>query len=136
MWTIGHIICKNYFTEVSMFGIFKNCDDDRRWKERTVILEEEAKAAALATPPTEAEEGTTYKVPYTTILDIQPHTNAERLELATVYGFQVIVSKGRYKVGDMAIYIPIDSILPVELEEKIFPKDSKVKLHHHRVRQI
>lgn len=88
------------------------------------------------TPDAAPEEETTYKVPFTTILDIQPHSNAERLELATVYGFQVVVSKGRYKIGDKAIYIPIDSILPVDLEERIFPKDGKVKLHHHRVRQI
>lgn len=86
--------------------------------------------------PEEEESGTVYKVPYTKILDVQPHSNAERLELATVYGFQVIVPKGRYKVGDKCIYIPIDSILPVNLEEIIFPPDSKVKLHHHRVRQI
>lgn len=78
----------------------------------------------------------TYKVPYTTILDIQPHTNADRLEIATVYGFQVIVSKGRYKVGDKAIYIPIDSILPDKLEAIIFPPDSKIKLNKGRVRQI
>jgi RNA ligase (TIGR02306 family) len=82
------------------------------------------------------ENGTVYMVPYTSILDIQPHGNAERLEVATVYGFQVIVSKGRYQVGDKAVYIPIDSILPEKLEKKIFPEDSKVKLSGSRVRQI
>lgn len=82
------------------------------------------------------ENGTIYMVPYTSILDVQPHNNAERLEVATVYGFQVIVSKGRYKVGDKAVYIPIDSILPEKLEKKIFPEDSKVKLSGSRVRQI
>ena len=82
------------------------------------------------------ESGTIYMVPYTSILDIQPHNNAERLEVATVYGFQVIVSKDRYKIGDKAVYIPIDSILPEKLEKKIFPEDSKVKLSGSRVRQI
>lgn len=77
-----------------------------------------------------------YKVPYTTILSIGPHNNAERLEVATVYGFQVIVSKDRYKVGDPVIYIPIDSILPQWLEDRLFPADSKIKLNSHRVRQI
>lgn len=84
----------------------------------------------------EEQEGSTYKVPYTKILDIQPHNNAERLEVATVYGFQVIVSKGRYKVGDKTVYIPIDSILPEKLEKKLFPEDSKIKLNNSRVRQI
>lgn len=82
------------------------------------------------------ENGTIYMVPYTSILDIQSHNNAERLEVATVYGFQIIVSKDRYKIGDKAVYIPIDSILPEKLEKKIFPEDSKVKLSGSRVRQI
>jgi RNA ligase (TIGR02306 family) len=63
-----------------------------------------------------------YKVPLTTILAINPHNNAERLEVATVYGFQVIVSKGTYRVGDLALYIPIDSILPERLEANLFPQ--------------
>lgn len=77
-----------------------------------------------------------YKVPLTRILDIQLHNNAERLEVATIYGFQVIIPKNQYKVGSEIIYIPIDSILPEALETLIFGKDSKIKLHNHRVRQI
>jgi RNA ligase (TIGR02306 family) len=34
------------------------------------------------------------------------------------------------------IYIPIDSILPKNLEDHLFPEESKVKLHKSRVRQI
>lgn len=79
---------------------------------------------------------TTYKVPYTTVLAISPHTNADKLELATVYGFQVIVQKGRYKPGDKIVYIPIDSILPPKIENVLFPADSKIKLSKSRVRQI
>jgi RNA ligase (TIGR02306 family) len=82
------------------------------------------------------QDGSVYKVPFTTILAVDPHNNAERLELATVYGFQVIVSKGKYKVGNKVIYVPIDSLLPQWLEDQLFPADSKIKLHHHRVRQI
>jgi len=77
-----------------------------------------------------------YKVPYTTILDVQPLTNSDRLELATVYGWQVVVAKGRYKIGSQVIYIPIDSILPENIETLIFPPDSKIKLSKSRVRQI
>jgi RNA ligase (TIGR02306 family) len=77
-----------------------------------------------------------YKVPVTTIREINPHPNADRLELATVYGFQVVVGKGRYKPGDTIIYVPIDSILPEWLEARLFPADSKIKLNNHRVRQI
>jgi RNA ligase (TIGR02306 family) len=104
------------------------------WFKKAAVLEDQAGIPLVAVP--QEEEGSTYKVPYTSILDIQPHNNAERLEVATVYGFQVIVSKGRYQVGDKAVYIPIDSILPENLENLIFPADSKIKLNNHRVRQI
>lgn len=77
-----------------------------------------------------------YKVPLTTIIDVQPHFNAERLEVLTIYGYQVIASKGIHKIGDEVIYIPIDSILPIDLEEKLFPADSKIKLNKSRIRQI
>lgn len=97
-------------------------------------------ATLLDTPKEEAQavESTdsTFKVPYTKILDIQNHPGADRLEIATVYGFQVIVPKDRYKVGDKIIYIPIDSLLSYTLETKLFPPDAKIKLHKSRVRQI
>lgn len=88
---------------------------------------------------------TVYKVPVTRILNITPHSNAHSLEVAWVYGFQVIVKKDKYKVGDRVIYVPIDSVLPKWLEDTIFPstKDEngnvvppKIKLTNGRVRQI
>lgn len=78
----------------------------------------------------------TYKVPLTTINAIHPHNNADRLEIAEVYGFQVIVKKDSYKVGDKVIYVPIDSILSPELDYEIFPPESKIKLNKRRVKQI
>lgn len=94
----------------------------------------------------EEKEGSLFKVPLTSIVAIGPHANADRLEIATVYGFQVVVKKGQYKVGDAVVYIPIDSVLPEWLEEKLFPmvKDPVTgvpmkppfALHGGRVRQI
>lgn len=92
------------------------------------------------------QEGSLHKVPLTTILALTDHPNAHSLEVATVYGFQVIVRKGQYKVGDEVVYVPVDSLLPQWLENELFPmvKDEKtgamvppkVKLNNHRVRQI
>lgn len=106
----------------------------------------EIAAESLSPVVVEGDDGSMYKVPLTKILNITPHGNADRLELAWVYGFQVIVKKDQYKVGDTVLYIPIDSILPQWLEDRLFPysKDPvtgelvppKIKLHHHRVRQI
>lgn len=77
-----------------------------------------------------------YKVPLTKILGIQNHPGADRLEIATIYGFQVIIPKDKYSIGTEIIYIPIDSLLPENIESIIFPEGSKVKLHQRRVKQI
>lgn len=77
-----------------------------------------------------------YKVPLTTIKEIKEHDNATSLEIAVVYGFEVIVAKGQYQAGDKIIYIPPDSIITQELENKLFGEGSKIKLNKHRVRQI
>lgn len=82
------------------------------------------------------DSGSLFKVTLTTILSIQPHSNAHSLDVCTVYGFQVITQKDRYKVGQQIIFIPPDSILPKYLEDRLFGQDSKVKLHGSRVRQI
>lgn len=67
---------------------------------------------------------------------LEPHPNADRLELAQIAGWTCIVPKGRFSQGSSCVYIPIDSILPQALEEKIFPIGSKVVLHNHRVKTI
>jgi RNA ligase (TIGR02306 family) len=53
------------------------------------------------------------------VKEILPHDNADRLEIVKVKGWQCISSKGRYKAGDEAVYIPIDSLVPFELSEKL-----------------
>lgn len=69
------------------------------------------------------------------ILKVEVHPNADRLSLATVRGWNCVIPKDVYKEGDLCVYIPIDSILPESLEEKIF-SGSKVKLSKHRVKTI
>lgn len=77
-----------------------------------------------------------YRVPVTKINEILPHPGADRLEIARVFDFHVVVRKDQYRANDTVIYVPIDSILPTELEAKIFGPDSKVKLNKGRVKQI
>jgi len=57
-------------------------------------------------------------VPVTTIEALQPHPNADRLELAQVLGWQLVVPKGQYHVGAKLVYFPIDTILPLEISER------------------
>jgi RNA ligase (TIGR02306 family) len=46
------------------------------------------------------------------IADVRPHGNADRLEIATVLGWQTVVRKGEFKTGDRCVFIVIDTILP------------------------
>lgn len=45
-------------------------------------------------------------------LQIEPHPNADRLELAAIGGYRCVVPKGRYEPGDLAAYIPEGAIVP------------------------
>ena len=52
-------------------------------------------------------------VPIAAIDAVMPHPNADRLEIAVIKGWQVIVSKGTYQPGDRVIYVPPDAVVPV-----------------------
>lgn len=58
-------------------------------------------------------------VPITVIEKILPHSNADALELAHVLGWQIVVKKGAHQVGERVVYFPIDTVLPLELSERI-----------------
>lgn len=73
------------------------------------------------------------KVEVLKIEKIIEHPNADRLDLATVLGYQVVVGRGQYEPGDCAVYFPVDSILPSDLQAVIFA-GSKMKLSRNRVR--
>ena len=49
------------------------------------------------------------------IADIRPILDADAIEVAVVDGWKVVVKKGEYSVGDLAVYIEIDSWVPTEL---------------------
>lgn len=46
------------------------------------------------------------------IADIRPIPDADAIEVAVVDGWKVVVKKGEYSVGDLAVYIEIDSWVP------------------------
>lgn len=46
------------------------------------------------------------------IKDVMSIPNADRIELAHVLDYTVVVKKSEYKPGDLGLYIEIDSKLP------------------------
>ncbi len=46
------------------------------------------------------------------ILALDPIEGADRIELATILGWQVVVKKGEFQVDELALYFEVDSYLP------------------------
>lgn len=46
------------------------------------------------------------------VASVSPHPNADRLEIADVTGYTVVVPKGEFKEGDLCIYFPADTLIP------------------------
>jgi hypothetical protein len=46
------------------------------------------------------------------IIDIKPIQGADKIDLCTVLGWNIIIKKNEFNVGDKVVYIEIDSILP------------------------
>jgi RNA ligase (TIGR02306 family) len=63
----------------------------------------------------------THSVDVIRINKIEKHPNADKLEIVVIEGFTCCVSKGQFKVGDLAIYIEPDYVVP-NLPEYAFLK--------------
>lgn len=63
-----------------------------------------------------------------TISDIMPIEGKDRIVLATVDGWSVIVQKDQFNVGDRCVYVEIDSVLPEKPEfEFLKSKNFRIK---------
>ena len=62
------------------------------------------------------------------IKEIYPHPNADSLEFVKVLGYQCIVPKGKWNVGDWCILIQPDTVLPDASWAKVYKeKSNRVK---------
>ena len=61
------------------------------------------------------------------IKDIREIPGADRIELATVMDYTVVVKKGEYKPGDLGLYIEVDSLLPDGLTDELRTKYTDIK---------
>ncbi len=57
-------------------------------------------------------------VPVAVVDSIAVHPGADRLEIAHVLGWQVVVPKGRYQPGDKVVYVPPGSMVPKEHSDR------------------
>lgn len=63
-----------------------------------------------------------------TISALNPIDGADRIEVATIDGWKVVVNKGIHTVGETIVYFEIDSLLPIREEFEFLRKSSYIKL--------
>ena len=61
------------------------------------------------------------------IWNLEPIPDADRLELASVEGWKVVVNKGQFYPGELAVYFEIDSFLPIDDRFEFLRKTSYKK---------
>lgn len=68
----------------------------------------------------------TFTVTVTRLRDVEPHPNADRLELAVVGDYRSVILKDQYKKGDLVAYVPEAAVLPDPVLEKLNMKGSSL----------
>jgi RNA ligase (TIGR02306 family) len=63
-----------------------------------------------------------------TVLSLDPIEGADKIERATVLGWQVVTKKGQYRVGDQAVIIFPDTLVPKKYIDETYEGDEKVRL--------
>ena len=67
---------------------------------------------------------------------IEPHPNADRLELAVVGGYRAVVAKGVFAAGEIIAYLPEASVLPAALIEELGLTGKLAGPDHNRVHAV
>lgn len=68
-----------------------------------------------------------FAVPVVRIESIEKHPNADRLSITQIEGCPVIFITEQFKVGDLAIYIPVESVVPLDRPYFSFLSDKEGK---------
>jgi RNA ligase (TIGR02306 family) len=70
------------------------------------------------------------------VSNLEPIVGADRIEMATVMGWNVVVKKGQFKVGDRCVFFEIDSTLPDGAEWAEFLRNKKFRVKTCRLRGV
>ena len=80
-----------------------------------------------------------WQCPIVQVVAVEHHPEADRLDIVTVLGYDVIVQRDEYKVGDLAAFIPPDTLVDTVRPEFAFlakqaRKDSLCRIRSIRLR--
>lgn len=68
------------------------------------------------------------------VLNIEPIEGADKIERATVLGWEIVIKKGQYKIGDQAVIIFPDSLIPKKYLDENYEGDEKIRLKTIKMR--
>ena len=68
------------------------------------------------------------------IVDIKPIEGANRIECVDVLGWHCVVGKNEFKVGDLVVYLEVDSVTP-DRPEFVLLKDSGFRVKTRKFRK-
>lgn len=76
----------------------------------------------------------THTVNVIEISELRPHGNADKLEIVPIGGWQAVVRKGDFSVGDRAVYIQPDYTVPTDRDEfRFLAREGKER---HRLKAV
>lgn len=67
------------------------------------------------------------------VLNVEPIEGADKIEKVTVLGWQVVTKKNEFKIGDLATYVSIDTVMPEKPEYEFLSKQ-KYRIKSIRLR--
>lgn len=70
------------------------------------------------------------------ITAIDPIPNADAIEVASVLGWKVVVKKSEFRVGDLAVYMEIDSVPPDEPQYAFLWRNAEQRPNNFRIRTV
>ncbi len=70
------------------------------------------------------------------IKNILVHPNADRLEIAEVFGFQCVVPKGLFQIGEKICFIFPDSVLPTDTWATFYKTKNKTRVKSQKIRGV
>lgn len=70
------------------------------------------------------------------ITALDPIEGADAIECASVLGWKVVVKKGEHQVGDLALYLEIDSVPPDAEQYRFLWKNADMRPNNFRIKTI
>lgn len=96
-------------------------------------------AAAAAASPVAVAAPTVVVQPLATverIVKLEPIAGADRIEMATVLGWETVVKKGDFSVGDLCVWHMPDTVLPAECARYKFLERDHYRLKCSKIRGV